>query len=238
MKIRAIAIDDEPLALRQLAGYINKTPFLELTGEYNSAIEALEPIRSGAADLLFVDIQMPDLSGMDLVKSLKVKPMIIFTTAFSQYAVEGFRVDAVDYLLKPISYVDFLMAAQKALSRWEAKDKVKEDAEKPEAGDEYLFIKSAYRMVRIDFKDIRYIEGMREYVRVHLIHDKPVMTLMSMKSLEEVLPAERFMRVHRSFIVNLSEVKIVERGRIVFDKEYIPVGEQYKERFQQFLMRQ
>ncbi|MBT3243221.1 MAG: response regulator transcription factor [Bacteroidetes bacterium] len=229
--IKSIAIDDEAPALRQMGAYIEKTPFLELVGSFNSALEAITFLDDHMVDLIFVDIQMPDLSGMDFVKSLDPKPMIVFTTAYSEYAVEGFKVDAVDYLLKPIAYLDFLKSAGKAHKQYEAKmadNKVSHDKE-------HLFVKSEYRLIRINFSDIQYIEGMREYVRIHLLSDKPVMSLLSMKSLEEQLPGDRFMRVHRSFIVNLSEIKIVERSRIVFGDKYIPVAEQYKEQFQKYV---
>jgi two-component system LytT family response regulator len=233
MMIKCIAIDDEPLALRQISDFIRKTPFLELAGECKNAFEAIDILNREAIDLMFVDINMPGLSGMDLIKSLGNKPEVIFTTAYSEYAVEGFKVDALDYLLKPIGYNSFLKAANKARTFFETHEKAARITE--EKGD-YLFVKSEYKIVRINLGDIKYIEGMREYVRIYLENGRPVMSLMSMKSLEEKLPAERFMRVHRSFIVNLSRVSTIERGRIVFDKEvYIPVSDQYKEKFQQYI---
>lgn len=233
MKIKCIAIDDEPLALKQMQTYIEKTPFLELTAACNSAFEAMEILANETVDLLFVDINMPDLNGLDFVKSLNQKPLIIFTTAYSEYALEGFKVDAIDYLLKPIGYPDFLKAAQKAEKYL---GNAKESSEKLQMDDEHLFIKSEYKIVRINLSEIKYIEGMREYVRIHLLHSKPVMSLLSMKSIEQQLPEDRFMRVHRSFIVNLKQVNMIERNRIIFDNEvYIPISEQYKEKFQAFL---
>ncbi|NJO92150.1 MAG: response regulator transcription factor [Chloroflexia bacterium] len=192
----------------------------------------MEFIQKEDVDLLFVDINMPDLNGLDFVKSLEKKPLIVFTTAYSEYALEGFKVDAIDYLLKPIGYPDFLKAAQKA-EKYLGSSK---EQEKLNADDEHLFIKSEYKIIRINLSDIKYIEGMREYVRIHLLNAKPVMSLLSMKSIEQKLPQNRFMRVHRSFIVNLKQVSIVERNRIVFDEDvYIPVSEQYKEKFQEYL---
>jgi len=233
MKIKCIAIDDEPLALKQMQTYIEKTPFLELTAACNSAFEAMDILANETVDLLFVDINMPDLNGLDFVKSLNQKPLIIFTTAYSEYALEGFKVDAIDYLLKPIGYPDFLKAAQKAEKYL---GNTKESSEKLQMDDEHLFIKSEYKIVRINLSEIKYIEGMREYVRIHLLHSKPVMSLLSMKSIEQQLPEDRFMRVHRSFIVNLKQVNMIERNRIIFDNEvYIPISEQYKEKFQAFL---
>jgi two-component system, LytTR family, response regulator LytT len=232
MKIKCLAIDDEPLALKQIGSYIQKTPFLELAGLCNSALTALDHLSVSKTDLLFVDINMPDLSGMDFVKSLKDKPFIIFTTAYSEYAVEGFKVDAVDYLLKPFGYADFLKAANKV--RTLAELSTPQSAEVV-SGNDYLFVKADYKVLRIELSEIVYIESMHEYVRIHLDNNKPVMTLLSLKALEEQLPSDRFMRVHRSYIVNSQKIKIVERNRIVFDKVYIPVSEQYKTSFQEFM---
>lgn len=176
---------------------------------------------------------MPDLNGLDFVKSLKTPPKIIFTTAYEQYALEGFKVDAIDYLLKPISYPEFLKAAQKA-KEWFELTSAKNDT--VASNDEFLFIKSEYRILRIDYKNIKYIEGMKEYVRIHLTNDKPVMTLLSMKKLSEQLPNEMFMRVHKSYIVNLKQITTIERSRIVFDNNvYIPVSDQYKNDFQHYI---
>jgi two-component system LytT family response regulator len=195
----------------------------------------LEIITSDKTDLIFVDINMPDLNGMDFVKSLKEKPGIIFTTAYSEYALEGFRVDAIDYLLKPISYNDFLRAVNKAkllLGSPEQRNAV------VGASSDHLFVKSEYKIMRIELSDIKYIESMHEYVRIHLVNEKPVMTLISMKTIEEQLPEEKFMRVHRSYIVNKEKIKVVERNRIIFDNNvYIPVSDQYKAAFQEFINR-
>ncbi|MEE4260093.1 MAG: LytTR family DNA-binding domain-containing protein [Bacteroidales bacterium] len=231
--IRCIAIDDEPLALKQIAGYIDKTPFLSLMKTFESALQAINYFEDNEVDLMFVDINMPDLSGMDFVKSLNNPPKVIFTTAYSEYAVEGFKVDAIDYLLKPISYADFLKAAERAKER--ISPKITENTQ-VESNEKFLFIKSEYKILRIILSDIRYIEGMREYLRIHIENQQPVMTLMSMKKMEEFLPEETFMRVHRSFIVNLNKITTIERNRIVFDKKvYIPVSEQYKKAFQKYL---
>lgn len=230
--INCIAIDDEPLALKQIASYIEKTSFLNLVGSFESALEALSFLKSYTIDLMFVDIQMPDLSGMDLVKMLDPGPEVIFTTAFSEYAVEGFKVDALDYILKPLDYASFLKAANKAQTHF---DLIKSSPEKLNVSAEHLFLKSEYKIVRIEFNKILYIEGMREYIRIHLENAKPVMSLLSMKNIEQKLPSNKFMRVHRSFIVNLEKITTIERNRIVFDKEYIPISEQYKEVFQKYI---
>lgn len=235
MKIRCIAIDDEPLALKQIDAYIRKTPFLESVMLFNSAIDAMEFLSSEKADLIFVDINMPDLNGLDFVKALTDKPGIIFTTAYSEYAIEGFRVDAIDYLLKPVSYNDFLKAVNKARQIFE--NNVSKSGRAIQRPD-HLFVKADYKIVRIELSDIKYIESMHEYVKIHLTDGKPVMTLLSLKSIEEQLPSDRFMRVHRSYIVNKEKIRVVERNRIVFDNNvYIPVSDQYKEAFQEFINR-
>jgi two-component system LytT family response regulator len=233
MTIKCLAIDDEPLALKQIGTYIRKTPFLELVALSNSGFDALEYISSDKPDLIFVDINMPDLNGMDFVKSLKEKPYIIFTTAYTEYAIEGFKVDAIDYLLKPIGYKDFLKAVNKVKTLVDLKTN---HSFMVNTTPDHLFVKSEYKLMRIELSEIKYIESMHEYVRIYLINEKPVMTLVSMKSIEEQLPSDRFMRVHRSFIVNLERIKVIERNRIVFDNSvYIPVGHQYKDVFQKFI---
>lgn len=227
--ISCIAIEDEPLALKQLESYIDKTPFLNFQGSFLNAFEAVEVLNSGKIDLLFLDINMPDISGIDFLKSLTAKPHVIFTTAYEEFALEGFMLDAIDYLLKPFSYSHFLKACLKA-QKWI------EPISEEHADNRFLFVKSEYRLVKIAIDDIIYIEGMKEYIRIFLRNAKPIMTLMSMKKMEERLPADKFMRVHKSYIVNLSDVKIVDKMRIIFDNNsYIPVSEQYKEHFQNYL---
>ncbi len=231
--IRCLAIDDEPLALKQIAEYINKTPFMELVGISESALQAIDTINSRQVDLLFVDINMPDLSGMDFVKTLENPPKVVFVTAYSEYALEGFRVDAMDYLLKPIGYNDFLKSANKVKSWFDSQHQKLEEVK---SNKDFLFIKSEYKILRINFDDIKYIEGMNEYIRIHLINAKSMMTLLSMKAIEELLPSDRFMRVHRSYIVSLDKISVIERNRIIFDeKVYIPVSEQYKSKFQNYI---
>jgi len=231
--ITCMAIDDEPLALKQIVKYIQKTPFLELKAGFESPLEAISYLQDNQIDLIFVDINMPDLNGLDFVRALENPPGIVFTTAYSEYAVEGFRVDAIDYLLKPIDYPTFLKAANKSRTRIQGDH---QEFGQVKGQDDFLFIKSEYKIIRIRLEDITYIEGMREYVRIHLKGDKPLMTLLSMKSLETQLPGSSFMRVHRSYIVNLNQITTIERNRILFDdKVYIPVSDQYKDRFQSFI---
>lgn len=230
--IQCIAIDDEPLALKQIASYIDKTPFLTLKESFESPLDAITYLQDNSIDLMFVDINMPDLNGLDFVKSLTNPPKIIFTTAYSEYALEGFKVDAIDYLLKPIDYVTFLKASNKAKEWFGHQQTQKEELK---SDDDFLFIKSEYKIIRVKIEDIKYIEGMREYIRIHLTNEKPIMTLLSMKAMEAQLANKNFMRVHRSFIVNLNKIVTIERNRIVFDKVYIPVSEQHKEKFHQFI---
>jgi two-component system LytT family response regulator len=230
--IKCIAIDDEPLALQQISSYIQRTPFLEQIALCQSAFEALDILANTQVDLLFVDINMPDLNGLDFVKSLTQKPFIIFTTAYSEYALEGFKVDATDYILKPIGYEDFLKAVNKVKARIQS---VSETDDKMSTSNDSLFVKSDYKLIRINLTDIKYIESANEYVQIHIEDEKPITTLIRLKNMEEQLPKSRFMRVHRSFIVNLDKVKVIDRNRIVFDKVYIPVGDQYKDAFQAFI---
>ncbi len=231
--IKCIAIDDEPLALKQMNAYINKTPFLELIDSFDNAMLAQDYLETNSIDLMFVDINMPDLNGMDFVKTLINPPLVIFTTAYSEYAIEGFKVDALDYILKPIGYNDFLRAAEKAKERLKL---IGATAVKVDSNEKFLFIKSEYKILRVNLSEIKYIEGMREYIRIHLQSEKPIMSLMSLKKMEEHLPNTNFMRVHRSYIVNLDKVSTIERNRIVFDGDvYIPISEQYKEQFQNYL---
>ncbi|MFH0756787.1 MAG: LytTR family DNA-binding domain-containing protein [Bacteroidota bacterium] len=231
--ITAISIDDEPLALQLVSGYIEKTPGLILAGSFDNPIDATEFLTDHLVDLIFVDIQMPDLSGIEFTRLLEKGPKIIFTTAYEKYALEGYKLEIVDYLLKPFGYEEFLAAVQKAqrLIGLEKRDQIK-----VEVNNEFLFLKSDYKIKRINFNDILYIEGMKDYVKVYSSNEpKPVLSLTSLKLLEAKLPSGRFMRVHRSFIVNLEKINTIERSRIVFGKEYIPVSDQYKQKFQEFL---
>jgi two-component system LytT family response regulator len=236
MMMRCIAIDDEPLALAQLTGYIKKTPFLELAAAFPSAVDALTYLADGAIDLLFVDINMPDMNGLDLVRSLSCKPLIIFTTAYSQYAIDGFRLDAFDYLLKPFGYPDFICSAEKAYRQYNLLQK--EHLTPGADGQERFFVKSEYKLMPVEISGITHIESRSEYLRIYTETTSPVMTLSNMKSMEERLPAGRFMRVHRSYIVNLQKITAVERSHLFLNGAIqLPIGEQYKEAFRNYLAR-
>ncbi len=231
--MRCIAIDDEPLALSQMTAYIERTPFLTLVAGCRSAFDAASLLATQDVDLLLVDINMPDLNGMDFVKSLVKKPLVVFTTAYSEYAIEGFRVDAIDYLLKPIGYPDFLRAVDKAYRQYRLLTNV---VPVQEAAPEFIFVKSQYKIIQIRIEDILYIESRSEYLRICTEDGEAVMTLGNMKSMEEKLPTDTFMRIHRSFIVNLRKITAVERTRLTLGpKTHITVGEQYKEVFKDYL---
>lgn len=233
--IRCLAIDDEPLALQQLTTYIQKIPFLELAAQCQSALEARKFLEQDTVDAIFCDINMPDLNGMDFVKSLQAPPLIVFTTAYSEYAVEGFKVNAVDYLLKPFGLDDFRRAAKRIKERLEIVS-TNTQHPTPNTQPDTLFVKTDYRMVKISIADIRYIEGMSEYLKIYLEgEEKPIITLLSMKKIESRLP-ENFMRIHRSYIVNLHKIQEVNKNRIIMDAEtFLPIGDMYKEAFQHYL---
>lgn len=229
MNLKCAIIDDEPLALNLLESYVNKTPFLVLEGKYSSAVQAIKDLPDKKIDLLFLDIQMHELNGLEFSKMVEPGTRIIFTTAFGQYAIDGYKVNALDYLLKPISYVDFLQAANKAVQWFELLQQPKEEIQS-------IFVKSDYKLVQIELKKILYIEGLKDYIKIYEEDaTKPILSLMSMKAMEDLLPSSRFMRIHRSYIVQKDKIRVVERGRIVFGKNYIPISESYKQAFQEFL---
>ena len=232
MKLSCAIIDDEPLAVELMESYVRKTPFLELQGSFGSGVAAFGMLRDRPVDLLFCDIQMPGLNGVEFSRMLPADTRVIFTTAFSRYAVEGFRVNAVDYLLKPISYADFLAAAQKALEWFELKRRAGAPADDLRS----IFVKTEYRLRQIELERILYIEGLKVYVKIHVEDEPhPVLSLMSLKSLEEQLPADRFIRVHRSYIVQPAKIRTIERNSIVFGRERIPISENYRQAFFDFL---
>ena len=238
--IRCLAIDDEPLALQQIVTYISKIPFLELAAQCQSALEARQFLEQDTVDAIFCDINMPDLNGMDFVKSLVTPPLIVFTTAYAEYAVDGFKVNAVDYLLKPFGLQDFQRAASRLKERLEGSTPVVSapmvSGLSADISDDTIFLKTEYRIVKVCISDIRYVEAMSEYLKVHIVSDsRPIITLLSMKKMEERLP-DYFMRIHRSYIVNLKMIQEVNKNRIIMDKDtYLPIGDMYKDTFQQYL---
>ena len=229
MTVNCAIIDDEPLAAGLLESYAKKTPYLELRGVFNSAIQAMKVLRENPVQLLFLDIQMPELSGVEFAKILPRETKVIFTTAFPQYAIEGYKVSALDYLLKPISYEDFLKSTDKALE-WFVTTLKQDTCMR----DRFMFVKSDYKLQRVCLDDILYIEGLKDYVRFYLKSGERVMSLMSMKKLDEYLPKPEFLRTHRSYIVHMTETQMVDRFRIVFDDVYIPISDNYKEEVQSY----
>lgn len=231
--ITCIAVDDEPLALRQIVSYIEQTPNLKLAGKFSNALLVNEFLKENQVDLLFLDINMPDLNGIELAKLIDNPPKIIFTTAYSQYAIDGYKVNAVDYLLKPIEYPEFLSAASKAVDLVEKDKLVEAEVEKK---DDFLFIKSGNKYIRINFNDIKYIESQKEYISINLVNGDPVKALIRLKNIEEKLPQKNFMRIHRSFIVNLDHIVTVDRNRVIYsDKEHIVVSDTYLDDFMKFI---
>lgn len=232
MELNCLIVDDEPLALDLLESYVERTLFLRLVGRCGNAVGVLSLLREKSVDIIFLDIQMPGLNGLELSKLIDPGVKVIFTTAFEQYALEGFRVDALDYLLKPISYPEFLKAANKALAWFETRQPQKPAEDAPQ----WMFIKADSRLVKVEYNQILYIEGLKDYVKIYLRGvSHPLVSLLNMKTLEEILPASSFIRVHRSYIVNTDHVELIERNRIIFGKTYIPVSDSYKDKFQEFL---
>ena len=236
--IRCIIVDDEPLAVAQLEKYVERVPFLVNVGSCSSAAEAMEFLSTGNVDALFVDINMPDIDGVQFVRSLVNPPFVVFTTAYSEYAIEGFKLDAIDYLLKPIAFEDFLKASNKLNRIYSMNNNVQSAMEQGEGVcHDCLFVKSDYRMLRVPISSIKYIESMSEYVRIFVEDSpKPIVSLLSMKKIEESLPVGDFMRVHRSYLVNLNKVKEVSKMRLVYDGGvYVPIGEMYKDAFFEYI---
>ncbi|PAM91656.1 DNA-binding response regulator [Flavobacterium sp. IR1] len=231
MTLKCIAVDDEPLALKLVEKFIEQTPFLELIHSCDNGIDAMTVIREKQPDLVFLDINMPNLSGMELARLLQQQPppipKIIFTTAYNHYAIEGYKVNAMDYLLKPFNYEEFLRASNKVYELFE------ESSNQPTVvDDEFIFIKVEYQWVRVSLKDILYIEGLKDYVKIHLTApQKSLLSLISLKALEEKLSSAKFMRIHRSYIVSLDKISAISKNSIFIDKAEVTVGEQYKETF-------
>lgn len=231
MILSCAIIDDEPLAAELLASYVSKTPGLRLAGVYESAVTAMKELRERPVDLLFLDIQMPELSGLEFATLLPKDTRIIFTTAFDRYAIDGYKVDAADYLLKPVSYDRFAASVNKVIEWFETNER-----RKTAARDRFVYVKSEYKLIRLDFDDILYIEGLKDYVKIYFeAPRKPVLSLVNMKRVEDCLPSPQFMRVHRSFVVNMAKVSMVDRGRIVVGDVFIPVSESYKNQVQEYL---
>ena len=239
MKLRCAIVDDEPLALGLLESYAKKTPMLELDGCYPNAVQAMKELPEHPVDLLFLDIQMPELNGLEFSRVVPEETRIVFTTAFSQYAIDGYKVNALDYLLKPISYSDFLQAVNKAVQWFEMRKKADGNSFPSMAAGvetDYIYVKSDYKLVQVKLDNILYIEGLKDYIKIHVEGEpRPILSLASMKSMEEKLPANRFIRVHRSFIVQKQKIKMIDKNRIVFGKDYVPISDSYKQDIQNYV---
>jgi len=231
--LKCIAIDDEPLALNLVETFINQTPFLQLLCTCDNAVEAMTLIREKQPNIIFLDINMPNLTGMELARLMQQQsmpmPKIIFTTAYNHYAIEGYKVNAVDYLLKPFNYEEFLSAVNKVLLLHE--DKLNQEY-KNNTDDDFIFIKIEYQWIKVNLNDILYIEGLKDYVKIKLVApQKDLISLISLKSLEDRLPSSKFMRVHRSYIVSLEKINALTKNSILINKQEITIGDQYKETF-------
>lgn len=242
MTLSCTIIDDEPLAVKLLESYVAKTPFLSLRSTYSSAVEAVAGLTENPVDLLFLDIQMPGLNGLEFAKIVDKRTRIVFTTAFSSYAVDGYKVNAIDYLMKPFGYTDFLAAAQKALAYFEAVGQHKDGTAQlsgsndvSSADAESFFVKSDYRIVRLSYRNILYVEGLKDYVKIYTENEKrATVALTSMTRIADFLP-QNFIRVHRSFIVNMDHVNIIDRGQIVIADRNINIGESYKDAISEYV---
>ncbi|MBI9040361.1 LytTR family DNA-binding domain-containing protein [Lutibacter sp.] len=232
--MRCLIIDDEPLAIELLEDFVSKVPFLTLVASCSNGIEAISIIKSNTIDLIFTDIEMPDFSGIEFIKSLDVKPLFVFTTAYSHYAIEGFNLNAVDYLVKPIPFHRFLTAVNRAQEIFSLKNNNTKTPIQPLIQQEqsnFIFVKSDYENVKINIEDIKYIEGLKDYIKIFSTSHKPILTLSSFKKIEEKLPTNIFVRVHRSYIVSLKYIHSVQRNRIIIDQVRIPIGNNYKNEF-------
>lgn len=234
--MKCIIIDDEPLAQQIIEDYIKMIPFLQLEKKCNSVFDALDILQKTKIDLIFLDIHLPNVSGIEFIHSLENRPMFIFTTAYSEHALEAFELSAVDYLLKPISFSRFLKATNKAYSLYSSSNHYSNHddlQENTETDQEFILVKADYKSVKIKLSQILYIEGLKDYVKIYLQNqDKPIITLNSLKRMSENLPTGRFLRVHKSFIINTNKIKSVTKNRIIIHDRWIPVGESYKSDFQ------
>jgi len=228
MNLTCLIVEDEPLARSLLTDYVKKIPSLELVATCSGSLQALEILKSNPVDLLFLDIQMPEVTGMGLLKTLTKKPLVIFTTAYSEYALEGYELDAVDYLLKPITFERFLRAVNKVQLRFS----VGQDKRHTPTADDFIFVKDGTKLVKIMLKDILYVEGLKDYVTIFTKTQK-VVSLQRLKALEEQLPASLFVRIHNSYIVSLREITSIHKNEVEIGAAFLPVGETYKKAFKE-----
>ncbi len=225
--LRCIAVDDEPLALELLEDNISKVPYLQLVAKCSNAMEAMKVLQQQPADLIFLDIQMPGLTGLQFIQSMTEKPMIILITAYEKYALEGFNLDVTDYLVKPVSLDRFVKACNKAKELYELKNRPNKDAS---SNPDYFFVNVDYSLLKINFNDIRYVEGLKDYIKIHLkSSSRAVITRMAMKAIEEELPVAKFLRIHKSYIVSLEHITAIRKNSVFLDEMELPVGENFRE---------
>lgn len=230
VRIKCVVIDDEPLALGLVESYIKKIPYLELAGAFEDPFRALMLLKDEQVDLLFLDINMPDISGMEFFKSLKNPPQVIFITAYDQFAVQGFELQAIDYLLKPVSFQRFMFAADRALEYFRSKSR---SGNFQPGGDDFIFVKSEHNVIKVLVKEIHFIEGYKDYVKIFTSDPRPILTITTIKSLEQILPPRRFIRIHKSFLISIEKIISFRNGKVLIKDKHIPIGDSYKDVFQE-----
>lgn len=223
MKFTCIVIDDEPLALDKLEQYVLKVPYLTLVGKFENATQALGRLKQTQVDLMYLDINMPDLSGVEFLRGLQNPPKVILTTAYNHYALEGFELNVTDYLLKPFSFDRFLKATERVYATLALKPDPKID--------DFIFIKAEHNLVKIDFSEIYFIEGLKDYVKIHVTSQQPYLSIMSLKALEVLLPPDRLLRIHKSFIIAIDKIKMIRSGKVLINEHWLPIGASYQEAF-------
>ena len=234
--MKCLIVDDEPLAQQVMEEFAGRVPFLEVAGKCSSATEAIEILRTKTIDLILLDIHMPRLSGLDFISSLNNPPQFILVTAYSEYALQGFNVNATDYLMKPVPFERFLKAVTKAYELYTLRNRTGQD--KNNTADRFMLVKSGYQTVKILFDSILYIEGLKDYVKIYTEGKKPVLSLLTMKGLAETLPANKFLRIHKSYIVAIDRISTISRNRVMIGEKWIPVGENYRDAFRKQMFSQ
>jgi DNA-binding LytR/AlgR family response regulator len=237
LKLNCVIIEDEPLARNLMVEYVKKVPSLNLIEAFSNPLTAMETLRSAAIDILFLDVQMPEITGISLLKILKKRPLVVLTTAYSQYALEGYELDVADYLLKPITFERFLKSVEKITQRLESSPLVQQPSvEQPYALTPFIFVKDGTKLVKVKLDEILYIEGLKDYVTIHTVHQK-IVTLQRLKTLEEQLPANKFIRIHNSFIVSLDSIEVIQKNEVQIKGTSLPIGDTYRKSFKEFIER-
>lgn len=236
MTLNCVIVEDEPLARNLMVEYVHKVPSLNLVEACSSPIAAIEVLRNNSIDLLFLDVQMPELTGISLLKVLQKRPLVVLTTAYSEYALEGYELDVADYLLKPITFERFLRAVDKVTQRLEGNRNVIQEVAVPDHANRFVFVKDGTKLVKVQLDDILYIEGLKDYVTIHTKQQK-VVSLQRMKTLEEQLPSTEFIRIHNSYIVSLKAIEVIHKGEVQIGGHLLPIGETFKKSFREFIER-